>query len=62
MDIESYLQSSEEEDGTEDESEKAVGRVTVHHEKADAAPVKHKHIGEAQPEAGTCNTQLLQYC
>ena len=25
--------------------------VTVHHEKADAAPVKHKHIGEAQPEA-----------
>ena len=60
MDIESYLQSSEEEDGTEEETEKAVDRVTVHQGKADAAPVRHKHIGEYQPEAGTCNTQLLQ--
>lgn len=60
MDLERYLQSSEEEDGTEEETEKAVDGVPVHYEKADAAPVRHKHIGESQPEAGTCNSQLLQ--
>jgi hypothetical protein len=48
MDIESYLQSSEEEDGPEGERYDTVDGVTVPFEKADAAPVRHKHIGESR--------------